>query len=69
MQTVEQRGERQPVMMATKGKLYGSKLDAVARVGGQCRALWNLLVAENMERYEAEGNSFSSSKCPPDDRS
>jgi putative transposase len=55
MQTVEQRGERQPVMMATKGKLYGSKLDAVARVGGQCRAVWNLFIAENIARYEAEG--------------
>lgn len=43
------------VMMASKGKLYGSHLDAVARVGGQCRAIWNLLVAENAERYAAEG--------------
>ena len=48
-----------PVMQAAKGKLYGGAasgpLAHVARIGGQCRALWNLFVAENTERYKAEG--------------
>jgi putative transposase len=44
-----------PVMQAVKGKLYGAGLAAVARVGGQCRAVWNLFVAENAARYEADG--------------
>jgi putative transposase len=43
------------VIQATKGKLYGGGLAAVARIGGQCRAVWNLFVAENAARYEAEG--------------
>jgi putative transposase len=43
------------VMQAAKGRLYGGGLVAVARIGGQCRALWNLFVAENTERYNAEG--------------
>jgi putative transposase len=42
-------------MQAAKGKLYGGGLSAVARVGGQCRAVWNLFLAENAERYRAEG--------------
>ena len=36
-----------PVMQACKGRLYGSGLKAVARIGGQCRAVWNLFVAED----------------------
>ena len=45
-----------PVMQATKGRLYGKTgLDAVARIGGQCRALWNLFLGENVARYKAEG--------------
>ncbi len=44
-----------PVMQATKGRIYGSGLQGVARIGGQCRALWNLFVAENANRYKAEG--------------
>jgi putative transposase len=47
------------VMQATKGRLYGGivygPLAAVARIGGQCRALWNLFLAETRDRYEAEG--------------
>jgi putative transposase len=42
-------------MQAVKGKLCGTGLAAVARVGGQCRAVWNLFLAENAARYEAEG--------------
>jgi putative transposase len=47
------------VMQAAKGRLYGGDvhgpLAAVARIGGQCRALWNLFLAETRDRYEAEG--------------
>ena len=43
------------VMQACKGRLYGSGLKAVARIGGQCRAVWNLFVAENAKRYQDEG--------------
>lgn len=43
------------VMQAAKGRLYGGGLAAVARIGGQCRALWNLFVAESAERYKTEG--------------
>ncbi len=43
------------VMQAAKGRLYGGGLAAVARIGGQCRAIWNLFVAENAERYKADG--------------
>jgi hypothetical protein len=43
------------VMQAAKGRLYGGHLGAVARIGGQCRALWNRFVAESAERYKAEG--------------
>jgi putative transposase len=43
------------VMQATKGRLYGGGLGAVARIGGQCRAVWNLFLAANVERYKAEG--------------
>jgi putative transposase len=45
----------EPVMQAAKGKLYGGGLSAVARIGGQCRAVWNLFVAESADRYKAEG--------------
>ena len=44
-----------PVMQAAKGRLYGSGLRAVANIGGQCRAMWNLFLGETCERYEAEG--------------
>jgi putative transposase len=43
------------VMQAAKGRLYGSGLAGVARIGGQCRAVWNLFVAETAERYKSEG--------------
>jgi hypothetical protein len=43
------------VMQAAKGRLYGGGLAAVARIGGQCRAVWNMFVAESAERYKAEG--------------
>jgi Helix-turn-helix domain len=43
-------------MQAAKGRLYGKTgLLSVARIGGQCRAVWNLFLAENVERYKAEG--------------
>ncbi len=42
-------------MQAAKGRLYGAGLAGVARTGGQCRAVWNLFVAENADRYKAEG--------------
>jgi putative transposase len=42
-------------MRAAKGRLYGGGLGNVARIGGQCRAIWNLFVAESAERYNAEG--------------
>jgi putative transposase len=42
------------VMQATKGRLYGRHLDSVARIGGQCRAVWNLFLGESVARYKAE---------------
>ncbi len=46
-------------MQAARGRLYGGAVDGplaqVARIGGQCRALWNLFVAENRERYAERG--------------
>lgn len=44
------------VLQATKGKLYANKgrANAIARTGGQCRYLWNLFLAENIERYRVE---------------
>lgn len=42
-------------MQAVKGRLYGAGLASVARIGGQCRAVWNLFLAETAERYKAEG--------------
>jgi putative transposase len=42
-------------MQAAKGRLYGGGLASVARIGGQCRAVWNLFLAETAARYEAEG--------------
>ena len=42
------------VMQAAKGRLYGSGLAHVARIGGQCRAVWNLYLAESVARYQAE---------------
>ncbi len=43
------------VMQAAKGRLYGGGLAGVARIGGQCRAVWNLFLAETADRYKAEG--------------
>ena len=43
------------VMRAAKGRLYGGGLNAVARIGGQCRAVWNLFVGESAKRYQTEG--------------
>ena len=43
------------VMRAAKGRLYGGGLGTVARIGGQCRAVWNLFVEESAERYKVEG--------------
>jgi hypothetical protein len=43
------------VMQAAKGRLYGDNLGTVARIGGQCRALWNLFVAASAARYKTEG--------------
>ena len=46
-------------MQATKGHAYGGAVNGplahVARIGGQCRALWNLFLAETADRYRAEG--------------
>lgn len=42
------------IMQAAKGRLYGGGLKSVARFGGQCRALWNLFLAETIARYAAE---------------
>ncbi len=44
------------VLQASKGKLYAGKArsNAVARAGGQCRYLWNLFLAESVERYRVE---------------
>ena len=42
-------------MQAAKGRLYGAGLASVARIGGQCRAVWNLFLAETAERYKADG--------------
>jgi putative transposase len=41
-------------MQAAKGRLYGGGLAHVARIGGQCRAVWNLFLAESVARYQAE---------------
>ena len=46
---------RDAVMQAAKGRLYGGGLAGVARIGGQCRAVWNLFLAETVERYKAAG--------------
>ena len=43
------------VMQAAKGQLYGGELGAVARVGGQCRVVWNLFVAASAKCYKADG--------------
>jgi putative transposase len=45
------------VLQATTGRLYPSAAQerAMARVGGQCRALWNHWLAVSRDRYEAEG--------------
>ncbi len=43
-----------PVMQAAKGRMYGGPVAHAARVGGQCRALWNLFLAETADRYRAE---------------
>jgi len=45
------------VLQATTGRLYPSASQewAMARVGGQCRALWNHWLAVSRDRYEAEG--------------
>lgn len=43
------------VMQAAKGRLYGAGLGPVARIGGQCRCLWNLFLAETRNRCEADG--------------
>jgi putative transposase len=42
------------VMQAAKGRLYGGNLVSVSRIGGQCRAVWNLFLAESAARYKAE---------------
>jgi putative transposase len=42
-------------MQAAKGRLYGGGLAGVARIGGQCRAVWNLFLAESADRYKAGG--------------
>jgi putative transposase len=42
-------------MQAAKGRLYGAGLAHAARIGGQCRAVWNLFLAETADRYKAEG--------------
>ena len=46
-----------PVLQATTGRLYPSASQArtMARIGGQCRALWNHWLAVSAERYAAEG--------------
>ena len=41
-------------MQATKGRLYGAPVGLAVRMGGQCRALWNLFLAETCDRYRAE---------------
>jgi Helix-turn-helix domain len=45
------------VLQATTGRLYPSAMQAkaMARIGGQCRALWNHWLAVNAERYAADG--------------
>ena len=45
------------VMQASTARLYPSRAQAerMARLGGQCRALWNHWLAENAARYERDG--------------
>ena len=45
------------VLQATTGRLYptAAQARAMARIGGQCRALWNHWVAVSRDRYAAEG--------------
>lgn len=45
------------VLQATTGRLYpsASQERAMARIGGQCRALWNHWLALSRDRYTAEG--------------
>jgi putative transposase len=44
------------VLQAAKGKLYAgrTRTDAVARMGGQTRYLWNHFLAESIKRYQSE---------------
>jgi putative transposase len=46
------------VMQAAKGRLYGGSLNgplaAIARIGGQTRAIWNHFLGQTIARYEAE---------------
>lgn len=48
------------VLQASGGRLYPSSnaRRATARIGGQCRALWNYFLAANRDRYGAE-NKFA----------
>ena len=45
------------VLQATTGRLYptAAQLQSMARIGGQCRALWNHWVATSAERYATKG--------------
>ena len=44
------------VFQASVGRLYPSSKaeQAIGRIGGQCRALWNHFLAANRDRYQAE---------------
>ncbi len=45
------------VLQATTGRLYptAAQARAMARIGGQCRALWNHWLGVSIERYAADG--------------
>ena len=45
------------VLQATTGRLYptASQERAMARIGGQCRALWNHWLGVSRDRYTAKG--------------
>ena len=45
------------VLQATTGRLYptAAQLQSMARIGGQCRALWNHWVATSPDRYATKG--------------
>jgi putative transposase len=64
---VREEGGKPSVLQATTGRLYltGKQAAAVARIGGQCRALWNYWLGESKRRYAAEQRFFLYGEMQP----